>query len=285
MSPAVLALLLATAASAADRPSDELVGALDVHLIAPGESLVELARDYDVGFNEIAAANRHFDPYVPSAGETALIPTAWILPRAARRGIVVVNLSEMRLYLVPGGGRPPVTFPVGVAVEDRATPLGVMTIVQKDVAPTWYPTAAIREEDPSLPASVPPGPENPLGSHALRLSRRTILIHGTNRPFGVGRKVSHGCLRLYPEDIRRLFRLVEVGTPVAIVREPVKVGLRQGRVYVEVHEDDTVAPAPLDVALRLLGERRLLQRVDPRKLEAAVHARRGIPVNVTADPG
>jgi L,D-transpeptidase ErfK/SrfK len=285
MWPAVLALLLATAASAADRPADELIGALDVHLIAPGESLVELARDYDVGFNEIAAANGHFDPYVPSAGETALIPTAWILPRAARRGIVVVNLSEMRLYLVPGGGRPPVTFPVGVAVEDRATPLGVLTIVEKEVAPTWYPTAAIREEDPSLPASVPPGPENPLGSHALRLSRRTILIHGTNRPFGVGRKVSHGCLRLYPEDIRRLFRLVEVGTPVAIVREPVKVGLRQGRVYVEVHEDETVASAPMDEAVRLLGERRLLERVDPRKLAAAVHARRGIPVNVTADPG
>ena len=265
-----------------DPKGDELIGAPGVHLIAPGESLIEIARLYDIGFNEIAAANPDLDPYVPTAGAIALVPTAWILPRAAAPGTVVVNLSEMRLYFIPGAGRPPITFPVGVAVEPHATPLGVLRIIEKSVAPTWYPTPAILEEDPTLPAVVPPGPENPLGSHALRLSSRTILIHGTNRPFGVGRKVSHGCIRLYPDDIRRLFRLVEIGTPVAIVREPVKVGLRQGRIYVEIHEDESVAVDPVREAVRLIAERGVLRDVDPRKLAGAIRASRGIPVNVTA---
>jgi L,D-transpeptidase ErfK/SrfK len=239
---------------------------------------------YDVGFNEIADANRRLDPFIPKAGAIAIVPTAWILPRAAARGVVVVNLSEMRLYLILGGRRPPVTFPVGVAMGDRATPLGVLTIVEKQVSPTWYPTPAILQEDPTLPVAVPPGPDNPLGSHALRLSQPTILIHGTNRPFGVGRKVSHGCIRLYPEDIPRLFRLIDVGTRVAIVREPVKVGLRQGRVYVEIHEDQTVAGSPLEEALRLLRARGLTQQVDPSKLSRALRAKTGIPVDVTAEP-
>jgi L,D-transpeptidase ErfK/SrfK len=282
---ALLALLLAAPPGAvAPSARDDLVGALDVHLVAPGESLIELARRYGVGFNEIAAANRRFDPFVPAAGAAAVIPTAWILPGAAAPGTLVVNLSEMRLYLLRAG-REPVTFPVGIAVEAGATPLGVLTVVGKEVAPTWYPTPAILAEDPTLPAAVPPGPENPLGSHALRLSRRTILIHGTNRPFGVGRRVSHGCLRLYPEDIPRLFRLVEVGARVAIVREPVKVGVREGRVYVEVHDDETVTLPPMEQAVRLLRRRGVLDRVDPGKLARAVLARSGLPVNVSGDAG
>lgn len=282
MSPLVLALIL-TAPGVSSR-GDELVGALGVHVVAPGESLIEIARLYDVGFNEIAAANPRLDPYVPTVGATALVPTAWILPSAAIPGTVVVNLSEMRLYYIPSPGRTPITFPIGVAVEPNATPLGVLRIVEKSVAPTWYPTPAILNEDPTLPAMVPPGPDNPLGSHALRLSRRTLLIHGTNRPFGVGRKVSHGCIRLYPEDIPRLFRAVEIGTPVAIVREPVKVAAREGRIWVEIHDDASVAVDALDAVSRLLAERGVLQDVDARKLVRAAQSKRGIPVHVTADP-
>ncbi len=281
--PAVVLALLLAAAGAAPRDGD-LFGALGVHVVAPGESLIEIARTYDLGFNEIAAANPHLDPYVPTAGSVALVPTAWILPRSAAPGMVVVNLSEMRLYFVPPDGEPPITFPIGVAVEPRATPLGVLRIVEKSVAPTWHPTPAILKEDPTLPAVVPPGPDNPLGSHALRLSRPTILIHGTNRPFGVGRRVSHGCIRLYPEDIPRLFRLVDIGTPVAIVREPVKVAVREGRIWVEVHEDETLAVDAVEEASRLLAERGVLRDVDARKLAAATRARRGIPVHVGADP-
>jgi L,D-transpeptidase ErfK/SrfK len=283
MSVLVALLLAAPVAGAADR-GEALVGALAVHVVARGESLVEIARAYDVGFNEIAAANPDLDPYVPPAGAVALVPTAWLLPRASVPGTSVVNLSEMRLYFVPAPGAPVVTFPVGVAVEPRATPLGLLRVIEKSVDPTWYPTPQILEEDPTLPTAVPPGPDNPLGTHALRLSSRTILIHGTNRPFGVGRKVTHGCIRLYPDDIRRLFRLVEVGTPVAIVREPVKIGVREGRIWVEVHDDASPGADVLGDALRLLGERGALREVDARKLVAAVHSKRGIPVRVDGEP-
>ena len=283
MSPVLLALLLAAPPSAVD-PSggDEVIGDVSAHQIARGESLIELARQYDLGFNEIAAANPGLDPFVPRVGAAAVIPTAWILPRASAPGIVVVNLSEMRLYF-EANARPPFTFPIGVAMDADATPLGMLTIVEKAVDPTWYPTAAMLQEVPTLSAVVPPGPDNPLGSHALRLSSRTILIHGTNRPFGVGRRVSHGCMRLYPEDIPQLFRLVKIGTPVLIVREPVKVGLRQGRVYVEVHEDESFVTDPLDDSVRLLLARAVLNLVDAGKLVRAVREHTGLPVDVTDD--
>jgi L,D-transpeptidase ErfK/SrfK len=282
MTPTVIAVLLAAPASVADR-AGEVFGAAGVHVIAEGESLVELARRYDLGFNEIAAANPGLDPFIPPVGAKAVVPTAWIIPAAAAPGTLVVNLSEMRLYLVGARSGPPVTYPVGVSVEAGETPLGVLTVIQKSIDPTWHPTRAIRSEDPSLPAAVPPGEDNPLGSHALRLSNPTILIHGTNRPFGVGRKVTHGCVRLYPEDMAELYRLVRVGTPVRFVREPVKVGVRHGRVLVEAY-DDAAAPAPtLAGAMRLLRARGVAHRVDLRRLREALGARTGLPVDVTAD--
>jgi L,D-transpeptidase ErfK/SrfK len=283
MSPLVLAVLVAVPSAAGAPSRDEVLGSVRGHRIAPGESLIELAWRYDVGFNEIAAANPRLDAFVPRVGATAVIPTAWIVPAAAAPGTLVVNLSEMRLYLSSAAHGAPITFPVGVAMEGWATPLGELRVVEKSVDPVWRPTPALRREDPTLPQAVAPGPENPLGSHALRLSTTTILIHGTNRPFGVGRKVSHGCLRLYPEDIARLFALVEVGTPVRIVREPVKVGSRGGRVHVEIHEDAASGVDALADALRLLRGRGLLHRVDGRKLADAVHARSGVPVDVTSD--
>lgn len=282
MSPVLLAVLLATPGGAAP-VAGEVIGDVGTHCVAPGESLIELARRYDLGFNEIAAANPRLDPFVPTVGVSAVIPTAWVLPVAAAPGTLVVNLSEMRLYAFPAGKGPPVTFPLGVAAESGATPLGVLTVVEKRTNPTWYPPPSMLEEDPALPAAVPPGPDNPLGSHALRLSNRRYLIHGTNRPFGVGRRVSHGCLRLYPEDIPRLFQRVGVGTPVKIVREPVKIGLRQGRIYVEVHGDEEVALDALEESLRLLRDRAVLHLVDPQKLARAVRARDGVPADVTAD--
>lgn len=278
----LLALLLSVT-PAAGRDGDEVIGAIGAHPIARGESLIEIARRYDLGFGEIAAANPRLDAFVPPPGEVAVLPTAWVLPAAVEEGTLVVNLSEMRLYYLPPGPGPLLTFPVGVAVEAGATPLGVLTVEQKLVSPSWFPTSSIRREDPELPAAVPPGPENPLGSHALRLSVPTILIHGTNRPFGVGRRVSHGCIRLYPEDIPRLYRAVRLGTPVAIVREPVKVGVRAGRVLVQVYRDDAVAADPGELAERLLRDRGVLERVDRRKLEHALAARSGMLVDVTAE--
>lgn len=278
------ALLLGTAIQDADLSGDEVFGAVGSRTVVSGDSLVEIAPQHGLGFNEIEAANPGLDPFVPEVGARVILPTAWIVPRAAAPGTVVVNLSEMRLYLFPLGPGAPLSFPVGVAAEPGATPLGTMKIIAKAENPTWYPTASIRREDPELPAAVPPGPENPLGSHSLRLSRPTFLIHGTNKPFGIGRKVTHGCVRLYPEDIPYLYAMVDVGTHVTFVREPVKVGLRRGRVFVEVHQDEEAEIDALAEAKRLLTRRRLLERVDEKKLDDAVREHNGMPVDVTVEP-
>jgi L,D-transpeptidase ErfK/SrfK len=262
----------------------EVFGATCSRAVLPDESLIEIARQYDLGWSEIEAANPGLDAFVPTVGATVTIPTAWILPRAGKPGTLVVNLSEMRLYQFPRSPGSPMTFPVGVGSEGWTTPLGAFSVIQKQVNPTWYPPASIRREEPDLPAMVPPGPDNPLGTHALRLSRGSILIHGTDKPFGVGRKASHGCLRLYPEDIPILYERVPVGTQVTIVREPVKVGVRAGRVYVEVHVDEDARIDNLAEAKRLLKKRQLLGSSDAQKLEAVVREARGFPVDVSIDP-
>jgi len=262
------ALLLALAAFGGAYPGqDEVIGAVRTHQVREGESLIEIARGYDLGFNEIAAANPGLDAFVPPAGAKVVVPTAWIVPRRSARGTLVINLSEMRLYLSVGPDREGTyttfTLPVGIGSEGAATPPGEYRVAEKEVRPRWHVPRSIREERPDLPEVVPPGPDNPLGSHALRLSARSIMIHGTNEPFGVGRKVSHGCIRLYPEDIPWLFRLVGVGVPVSVIREPVKVGLDGDRVFVEAHAEEGGRPEPdySSEARRLLAERGVLGRV------------------------
>lgn len=276
-------LLLAAPARPSDTWGDEVIGAVGSHVIDRGESLIEIARQYDVGYNAMTRANPEYDPFVPEAGALAIIPTGWILPRAAAPGTVVVNLSEMRLYFFPLSPGPPLTFPVGVGSEGWETPLGTFKVTAKQHNPTWYPPDSVRKEDPELPPSVPPGPDNPLGTHALRLSKGSILVHGTNKPWGVGRKVSHGCLRLYPEDIPHLYKLVDVGTPVRMVREPVKVGWQRGRVYVEAHDDSDIRIDVLAESKRLLTSRKLIDRVDAHKLQSVTRELKGIPVDVSMD--
>jgi L,D-transpeptidase ErfK/SrfK len=278
----LLTVLLATVPLVdVDVGDEEVLGVVGGRIVKRGESLIEIAREHNVGFNAIAAANPGLDPFVPTPGAPLTIPTAWILPRAAAPGTLVVNVSEMRLYHFPTARGAPLTFPVGVGMDEWKTPLGTFTVVSKTTNPAWYPPASVRREDPELPARVPPGPDNPLGTHALRLSEGSILIHGTDQPYGVGRKASHGCIRLYPEDIPRLFDLVPLKTRVTMVREPLKVGLRRGRVYVEVHDDRDARVDLRAEARRLLSKRGLATHVDTRRLEAALEARRGIPVDVS----
>ena len=172
------------------------------------------------------------------------------------------------------------TFPIGIGDQGKETPVGTFTIIEKIRNPAWYVPESIRKEKPELPPIVPPGPDNPMGSHALRLSNRTVLIHGTNRPWGIGTRNSHGCIRLYQKDIARLFRMVGRETPVVVVNQPVKAALRGDRVYLEVHDYGDRRDL-YGETLRVLETKNLASRTDPVKIRKACRARTGLLTDVT----
>lgn len=264
--------------------SDSVIGSAKTYTLEAGESLIEVARKFDLGYNEIAAANPDLDPFVPGEGITAAIPTSWILPDVGTDEGIVINLSELRLYFFYriGPAKFISTFPIGIGSEGNDTPTGQFAVIEKIIRPSWHVPKSIKTEKPYLPDVVPPGPENPLGSHAMRLSLPSVLIHGTNKPWGVGRRVSHGCIRLYPEDIPVLFSSVPKGVKVTVVTQPVKAGLKGERVYLEVHgEDGKSDPELISAAVSVLAKKRLLGRVDTRRLHHAIQEKTGMPVDVT----
>ena len=230
-----------------DRPAegDDLIGKTLHIQTAYEDTFVALARRYNVGFNEMRLANPDVDPWLPGKGTDVIIPRQYVLPDAPRQGIVI-NLAEMRLYYFPSkddkyAGKV-FTYPLGIGREGWGTPLGSTTIVRKKDGPAWYPPESIRKEhaakgDP-LPQVVPAGPNNPLGQQALYLGFPAYLLHGTNKPAGIGLRVSHGCLRLFPEDIAALFSMVGVGTQVTIVNQPYKFGWHDDQLYMEAHPPD-----------------------------------------------
>lgn len=258
-----------------------LIGDLQHYTVGENQSLVELARKFGLGFNAIVDANPGVDPLVPSAGTLLVIPTAWILPDVPSFPGIVINIAEFRLYQFPVQPSGTVnTFPLGIGDEGRDTPVGNYKVIQKIVKPAWHVPRSIRSESRELPKVVPPGPRNPLGSHALRLSLQAILIHGTNRPWGIGRRSSHGCLRLYPEDIVVLFGLVGNGTRVVIVNQPIKAVAVGERVFVEAHRYEP-EESSISLAMHLLAEKNLLGKTDFAKLIRAVEEMKGIPVDIT----
>ncbi len=206
------------------------------------DTFSDIARRYNLGYNELVLANPGVDPWMPGEGTTILLPTLYVLPNAPRKGIVL-NVPEMRLYYYPektiGGTAVVITYPVSVGRVEWDTPLGLTKVVKKQANPTWYPPASIRKEYAErgeiLPKFVPPGPDNPLGEYSIRLAIPGYLLHGTNRPYGVGMRVTHGCVRLYPEDIAVLFHDITLDTEVNIVNQPYKAGWREGKLYVEAH--------------------------------------------------
>jgi L,D-transpeptidase ErfK/SrfK len=259
---------------------DSVIGMVRYYKVRENESLIEIARMFNLGFNGISDANPGADPFVPPIGMRVEVPTEWVLPDVKVREGIVINISEMRLYFYPFRNSKYVyTFPIGIGDDGKETPTGNFRVIQKKARPYWHVPKSIRKEDPKLPDVVPPGPDNPLGTHALRLSASSVLIHGTNRPWGIGRKVSHGCIHLYPEDIPWLFNNVKTGTQVTIVKQPVKVGVRANRVYLEVHDVGNMNY--LREALTILGRKSLLDRVDSSKVHQAVKERNGIPMVVS----
>ena len=247
-------------------PSDvDLVGQVRVVVARHEDTLLDIARRGGLGYTEIKMANRGLDPWMPGEGVQVVLPTQHILPEAPREGIVI-NLPEMRLYYYPsaqGDFRQVVTYPISIGRYDWRTPLGVTRITQKVPNPSWTPPESIRIEHAAkgdiLPPVVPAGPDNPLGQFALRLGVPGYLIHGTNKPYGIGMRVTHGCLRLYPEDIAALFQQVAPGVAVNFVNQPYKIGQAFGITYLEVHhplkEEKGRKEGALGEIARLLADR------------------------------
>lgn len=213
-------------------------GEMRTHVVGEEDTFVDIARHFGLGYVELRAANPDIDPWAPPPGEVLVIPTFKLLPRARQDGIVV-NLGEMRLYYFRGAGTAPLSFPLGIGREGLETPTGETTIIRKVAGPTWYPTARMREEKTWLPAAVPAGNANPLGSHAMYLGFPQVLIHGSNKPWGIGRRVSSGCMRMYPEDITTMFSITPIGTHVSVVNQPVKVGWVGKSLYLEANPSMT----------------------------------------------
>lgn len=203
------------------------------------DTLLDIARDLGLGYNQIIAANPVLDPWVPVKGNLVLVPLAVVLPQERISSGIVVNLAEMRLYYFfsNGGHDYFITAPIGIGTEGFLTKLGSYKIKSKTANPTWVVPESIRKAEPDLPVEVPPGPDNPLGDYAFRLSELQYAIHGTNKPWGIGRRVSHGCIRMYPEDVAELYPMIAVGTTVHVIYEPIKVGWREGQCWVQIFDD------------------------------------------------
>ena len=274
--------------------SDTVIGQVRAYRIRKGDTLLDVARYFSLGWNEIIDANPYIDPWVPPAGSTILLPTEWVLPCCTYEG-VVVNIPEMRLFFFQRSKDNPgttvvYTYPVGLGRDDWRTPTGKFKIRGKTLNPQWNIPESIRKEHiadrgDSRTFIAGGDPENPLGRHRIELTLPMYGIHGTNIPWGVGMQVSHGCVRLYPEDIERLFPLVPIGAPGEFAYQPVKVGLRGGAVYVEAHRDIYGhAPAQYREAVAAFSRAGLADRVDQQALLRALEDGYGMPIRLTPEP-
>ena len=234
---------------------DSVIGTVTTAIAEQEDTLLDIGRRYGIGYEEIIVANPGVDPWLPGEGTEVLIPSRFVLPNAPREGIVV-NLPEHRLYYFPpakaGERRVVRTYPISTGKMDWKTPLGVTRVVSKQERPNWYPPKSVRleheEKGDPLPPFIPPGPDNPLGEYAMRLGipGGSYLIHGTNRPAGVGMQVTHGCIRMYPEDIADFFTMIPVKTKVNLVDQTTKVGWYRGTLFIERQATLEGTDNPLD---------------------------------------
>ena len=279
--------------------ANSVFGALNLALSTKEDTLLDIARVYDVGYREIKIANPKIDVLLPGDNAEILIPSMFILPRELRqqtRPAIVINVAEFRLYhhqAVSSESAQVATYPISIGRQEWQTPHGVTKIVAKAKDPAWYPPESVRAEheewgDP-LPEIVPPGEDNPLGNFALRLGIPGYLIHGTNRPYGIGMRVTHGCVRMYPQDVEKLFYATRVGTRVTIINRPVKLGRFGNDLYLEVHpllegdkenEHLTTLSGVVDyIATEMDGAE---IKLDWELLKATLQRRSGIPTVIGA---
>src|SRR5512133_3926841 len=264
---------------------EDVIGRLKFIRLEKGDTLPDIARHFSLGLNGVSAANPGVDLWVPEAGKRIMLPMSYILPDAPRKGIVI-NLATMRLFQYTGNSEL-LTYPVGVGTEERPSPRGLMRVDRKTSRPTWHVPASIARDhlkkgDP-LPATVLPGPQNPLGEYALYLSAQSYLIHGTNKPASIGLRATNGCIRLYPEDVKKLYESTPVKSLVSIVNQPYLVGRSNGVVYLEVHgSTEDVDAAELDTIYKKLRtiEKESGRTLDWSKVKNVLAEARGIPVPI-----
>lgn len=270
------------------------MGKMQTYTVAEEDTFLDIARHYDLGYVELRAVNTDLDPWAPIPGEEMTIPTLKLLPRAKQEG-VVVNLGDMRMYYFREPGQEPLTYPLGIGREGLQTPTGQTTITKKVAGPTWFPTDRMRKEKPWLPSAIAPGASNPLGTHAMYLGWSTFLIHGSNKPWGIGRRVSSGCMRMYPEDIVSLFDMVNVGEKVTVVDQPLLMGWIDDGFYLEANASKTQASeieADRLVTIKPLtpGIRKVIldaagvdeSRIDWKLVDKVLQERKGYPILVSS---
>ncbi len=281
---------------------NNIIGEPSTYTVNKGDTLLDVGRWYDLTATEVSNANRHLDWWSPPIGKTIVLPSAHILPAGPHEGITL-NIPEMRLYYFPPRtelhhkkskltassyiARIVYTFPVGLGRYDWRTPVAAFKVRGKTRDPAWVVPDDIYEEhlerDGEAEHMIPGGdPDNPLGLYRIDLSLPMYALHGTNVPWGVGMEVSHGCVRLYPEDIEALFNLVKIGVPGRFVYQPVKFGWRGDALYVEVHDDLYGRyPGLWNHALAEAQRLGIADRIDPAKLEKAVEQKTGVPTFVS----
>lgn len=292
-----------------DPEHDDVVGQVQVTVASKEDTLPDIARRFNVGYEEIARANPGVDVWIPGAGKEIVVPSQFVLPNAPREG-VVINLAAMRIFYFPantvngkvvprkeGEKQVVYTHPIGIGKVGWKTPEGATKIISRQKDPTWRPSAAVRKEhkengDP-IPAVVGPGPDNPLGKYKFTLGWPSYLIHGTNKPYGVGLRSSHGCIRLYPEDIEKFFGMIPVGTKVTVVNQPFLFGWHDDQLYLQTYdvlEDDKrdwkksqqkliakTLTARIQKELKDRG-----QELDWPAVDALSHDPRGVPVSLAS---
>jgi L,D-transpeptidase ErfK/SrfK len=272
---------------------NSVIGEISFTYSSVEQTLPDIAREHDLGYHEIKRANPDIDTWLPGDKSRIVLPKQFVLPVVPYEGIVV-NIPEMRLYYFPkpkdGESTKVITYPIGIGREGWDTPYVSTKIIQKKVNPSWYPPESIREhyaqEGTILPKIVKAGPDNPLGNYAMRLGLPSYLIHGTNKPYGVGMRVSSGCIRLYPEDIESLFELVTLNTKVRIVNQPYKVGLQGDSIYLEANpfldEDAEMFDGNLTSVVKMLVNLpdEYSYNVNWELAKTIINERKGVPIEI-----
>ncbi|MEZ4331026.1 MAG: L,D-transpeptidase family protein [Myxococcota bacterium] len=261
-----------------------VVGRAQVEIIAPGDTLLDVAERHRLGFERVARLNPEVDPWIPKPGTRVRLPTRSVLPDAPHDGLVV-NLPELQLYDYGVDREDPAVLALAIGDELDPSLIGRFRIGRKRADPVWHVPTSIREERPDLPAEVPAGPDNPLGPYWLTIGETSYGLHGTNNRWSIGREATHGCLRMYNDVVGRLFERTPTGTPIRLVYQTVKFGLETGIVYVEAHPDryrrDPDRLERAHAQLRLLG---LDDDESLARLDAVIEAARGEPVAIGVLP-